>query len=103
MLIDPEPELQSKEAYERTKTFGKKTGFPVVLDTVEVEKTLTYSLLKQGIPAFAVELGESDVVNEKDVEHGVKAIWNLLTDLEMVKSFESHFNIILSEKLKGKF
>lgn len=101
ILIDPEP-IEHKEAYEKTKAFSKKIKFPVVLDTVEVEKTLTYSLLKKGIPAFAVELGESYAVNEKDVEHGVKAIWNLLTDLEMVKSFESPFNIFLSEKIKNR-
>jgi len=67
-LLDPNS--GKDEAYEKAKEFGKKIGFPVVLDDIEAEKTLTYSLLSQGIPALTIELGETDVVNEKDVEQG---------------------------------
>ncbi|OGJ22205.1 hypothetical protein A3K73_06415 [Candidatus Pacearchaeota archaeon RBG_13_36_9] len=100
VLLDPKP--GKEEAYEKVKEFSKKIGFPVVLDTAEVEKTLTYSLLKEGIPALAIELGESDVVNEKDVEHAFNAIWGLLSELGIVKSSEEPSKVIISEKVKNK-
>lgn len=100
ILLDPNP--GKEEAYENAKELGKKIGFPVVLDTVEVERTLTYSLLKEGIPALAIELGESYAVNEKDVEHGFKAIWNILSEVGMVKPAEEPLKVIISEKVKNK-
>jgi len=100
VLLDPNPGKDGD--YEKAKEFAKKIGFPVVLDTVEVEKTLTYNLLKEGIPALAVELGESYAVNEKDVEHGVGAIWNLLSELGMVKPDEEPLKVVISERIKNK-
>jgi uncharacterized protein len=82
-IIDPISE-KKKELYERIKSFAQDTGFPIILDTDDVEKTLTYSLLKEDIPAFTIELGESDVVNETDVEQGLSAIWTVLENLKMV-------------------
>jgi len=99
VLLDPNP--GKEEAYERAEELSKKIGFPVVLDNVEVEKTLTYSLLKEGIPALAIELGESYYVNEKDVEHGFKAVWNLLSELGMV-SPEEPLKVVISEKIKDR-
>jgi uncharacterized protein len=104
VLIDPFPSCQQngKGVYEKTREYSKKLGFPVVLDNLEVEKTLTYSLLNQGIPALTIELGESNVVNEKDVENGVKAIWGLLADLGVVRPLESKMNTSVPEKIKNK-
>jgi uncharacterized protein len=104
ILIDPLPTCRpnGEEVYEKTKAYSKKIGFPIILDTIEVEKTLTYSLLNQGIPALTIELGESNVVNEEEVEHGVKAIWGLLADMEIVKPLEHPINPAVSEKIKNK-
>ena len=100
ILLDPC--VGSKDSHEKAKLISSKGGFPIVLDTEEVENTLTYNLLKKGIPSFAIELGESFVVNEKDVEHGVKAIWNILTSLGMNPPFGETPVCILSDKIKNK-
>ncbi|MEM3074944.1 MAG: succinylglutamate desuccinylase/aspartoacylase family protein [Candidatus Pacearchaeota archaeon] len=100
ILIDPQ--IGSSQTYDKTKIFAFKTGFPVVLDTENVEKTLTYNLLKNNIPAIAVELGESYVVNEKNVYEGVKAIWNILVFLKMVSPIEKFSIDTLDEKISGK-
>jgi len=93
---------QNKSVYEKTKSFSYKFGFPIILDTDNVEKTLTESLLKRDIPSLAVELGESFVVNERNVEQGVKAIWDVLTSLGMVKESEGLVGFDIDKNIKGK-
>jgi len=96
-LIDPNPIIGNTEAYEKTKMFSKKTGFLIILDTGEVKKTLSHSLLQESIPALTLELGESDVINEKNIEYGVKSIWNILSYLEMIEPLEEEFNYSVPE------
>jgi len=100
-VVDSNPGAAHKEAYEKTKNFVKKTLFVVVHEIHEIEKSLTYSLLKQDIPAFTLELGESYVVNEKNIELGVKAVWNILASLGMVEQEES-FDYQIGEDMKNK-
>ena len=99
-LIDSATGL-NKEIYEKTKEYGKKIGFPLILDTEMIEHTLTYSLLKKGIPSLTIELGESYVVNERDVENGVKAVWNALAHLKMVEQIPEPISIIFPDIIKN--
>ena len=99
ILIDPCPDDSKREVYERTIGFARQSGLVVIKeqDSVpfsgpEMEKTLTGSLLRKGVPAITLELGESYVVNEKNVEDGVSSIWNILAGLEMTKPQDKSFN-----------
>ena len=83
-LIDPDPGPDHREVYTRTRTFGEKTGFLLILDTDELKKSLSYSLIQHDVPALTIELGESCVVNEKNVEYGVQSVLNVLSYLEMI-------------------
>ncbi|MBN1410191.1 MAG: succinylglutamate desuccinylase/aspartoacylase family protein [Spirochaetales bacterium] len=78
-----------KNLVEKTDYFAQKTGLIRISDTELITTTLTYNLLKQGIPALTLELGESYTVNEKSIEMGCNVIWNTLNDLGMV---DEHFN-----------
>lgn len=86
VLIDPEKGV-NKDIYKKTEALAKKIGFPVILDD-NIEKTLSYSLLKDNIPAISVELGESNVVNEKNVNLGVQSILNVINHLGMFDETE---------------
>ena len=101
-LIDQIPNLTNKKVYENTRILSRKIGFPVILDTDDTKKTITYNLLTKNIPALTLELGESYVVNEKNVENGVKAIWNVLSHLKMVKNRNEKLNYIIPKEVKGK-
>jgi predicted deacylase len=101
-LIDPDPGAEHKDAYEKAKIFSQKTGFLVVLDTDVLKRHLSYSLILHDIPSLTLELGESYVINEENVEYGVKSIWNILSELEMVKSTDEPFRYQLPKFLKGK-
>jgi predicted deacylase len=92
VLVDPYPGAAHKETYEKVKKYSLCSGFPVIneqetaFDSVELQKTLSGSLLKMDIPAFTFEVGGAYVVNEVHVQSGVRAIWNILAELGMVES-----------------
>jgi predicted deacylase len=101
-IIDPHPGDTHKQAYEKAKTFAKKAGFLVVIDTDDVDRSLSFSLLRNDIPALTIELGESHIVNEKNVEYGVKSILSILHYLEMIEITDETFSFNLTKDLTGR-
>ncbi|MFZ2145921.1 MAG: succinylglutamate desuccinylase/aspartoacylase family protein [Sedimentisphaerales bacterium] len=101
-ILDPEPKQADKQAYEKAKTAAEKSGFLVVLDTEEIHKSFSYSLLEHNIPALTIELGESYVVNEMNVEYGMKSILGILAYLGMIESEDEPFRFKLPENVEGK-
>src|SRR3989344_8104191 len=105
-LVDVHPGKQNKLAYKKAGYFAERTGFLVVKESIEsikndnLDRTLSFSLLNQDIPSLTLELGESSVVNEKNVEHGVNSIWNILMSLNMVEKSELFEFPLLN--IKGK-
>ncbi|MDY6863964.1 MAG: succinylglutamate desuccinylase/aspartoacylase family protein, partial [Thermodesulfobacteriota bacterium] len=91
VLIDYNIEKLNKEVYEKTRLFAKQTGFVVIMDTDLLTNTLSYNLLLNSVPALTIELGEPYVINEENVEFGLKSIWNILAYLEMIESIEDRF------------
>lgn len=108
-LIDPPPGPGHRETHARAKDFAQQTGFLLVAessasaDGVHSPKTLSGSLIRQGIPSLTVELGEAYVVNERNVEYGVRAIWNCLAGLDMVDTDAEPFRYPAPERFRGRF
>ena len=101
-VIDPSPGETHKQAYEKAKAVAERSGFLKVLDTDEVRESLSFSLLQQDIPALTIELGESYVVNERNVEYGMKSVLGILAYLGMVDKPGETFRFELPEVVKGK-
>jgi predicted deacylase len=101
-IIDPTPGNAHKKAYEFSKKVAEKSGFLVVLDTEDTKRSFSYSLLEHDIAALTIELGESYVVNEKNVQYGVNSIMEILAYLEMVKEPSEKFNFQPPEIDRGK-
>ena len=101
-LVDPNPGADHEETYRKAEYFSQITGFLVVLDTDVLKRTLSYSLILHDIPALTLELGESYVINEENVEYGVKSIWNILIELEMVQRSGERFKYQLPQMIKGR-
>ena len=101
-LIDPAPPQGHKQTYEKTISVAEKSGFLVVLDTEEIQHSFSYSLLQHNIPALTIELGESYVVNEANVEYGIKSILGILAYMGMTKHKGEPFQFELPENIKGK-
>ena len=106
VLIDPLPDRQLREIYELAVQFARQTGFIVIKEPTrskeDLSRTLTGSLIMQGIPAITLELGESYVVNEKNVQDGVTAVWGILTGLGMTEPRERPLNYLAPEPFQGK-
>jgi predicted deacylase len=90
-LIDPHPGHEYKEVYEKTKLYCRKTGLIAIRERDVIKNTLSHSLLQHHIPAVTLELGESYIVNEKNIELGVKVILNVLSSLEMISPLKESF------------
>lgn len=97
-VVDPKPESMSVEMYNLTADFARHTGFLNVLDTDILPGTLSNTLMQRNIPALTLELGESNVVNETNVQFGLKSVWNLLAALDMVNPGEPPFTHDLARK-----
>ena len=93
-LIDPSPGTKLKDTYDAVKDFAHQTGLIVINEAEEGEdkeellKTLSGSLIQAGIPALTLELGPSYIVEDKFVDYGVSAIFNILSNLKMIAPAE---------------
>ena len=92
VLIDRHQSNIHKATYKRIKALSQQTGFVVVVDTDVMTSTLSYNLLLNDVPALTLELGEPRVINERNVEYGVRAIWNILEHLDMIQPQEKRFS-----------
>lgn len=101
-LLDPYPGQKQKSAYENTKHFAEFSGFLMVNeredaeDTLELRKTLSGSLLLNGIPSVTLELGGANIVDEQHVNDGVNAIFRIMSSLSMVKKNDSDYPVSFS-------
>jgi len=97
-LIDPVEE--GGEAYGLAVAYARVSGFATVLDTDLLRRSLSYNLLKREIPALTLELGESYVVNETNVQYGLQAVSAILSHMGMIGSICSKGGYPLPGKLK---
>ncbi len=107
-VLDPQPDAASREAFARAREVARQSGLLIVAeldksaDAMISHKTLSGSLLRHGVPAVTLELGEAHVVNEENVRHGIHAVWNVLTSLEMTPPDESPVVYPLPEEFRGR-
>ncbi len=82
-IIDHDPGAAYKLAYQKSKAFAKQAGIVSILEGVASPHSLSDTFLKNDVPALTFELGEPHVINEENVERGLRAIWNILMHLDM--------------------
>jgi predicted deacylase len=102
VAIDTDPGPAHREVYEQTRWFAQETGFLVVMDTDEIQHTLSDSLIHYGVPALTIELGESYVINELNVDYGVRSIQSILADLGMIEHNQEPFYHPTAREFEGK-
>jgi uncharacterized protein len=106
--IDPYGVSVNQETHEMVRAFAEKSGLVVIneeldsSDSIEWERTLTGSLIMQGIPALTLEMGESYVVNEENVEYGIKAIWSILAYADMTEPLVEPFSYKIPQSIRDR-
>jgi predicted deacylase len=101
-VVDPNPGSPHKKAYEQTLKVAGESGFLVLQETEDVTGSFSNSLLEHDIPALTIELGESYIVNEENVEYGVKSIIGILAYLKMIPKPAEDFVYQAPETVKDK-
>ncbi len=100
-LIDPVNESFSSGVYDIIPGMAEKTGLLIVCDSETIPGSFSYNLIKNGIPSFIMELGESYVVNEKNIELGIGAILNVMTYFGMTDPGHKSAPYPLTEEFLG--
>ncbi len=98
-LLDPKT---GDDADASIQNFAHNTGLLIIQDTELITSSLTYNLIKQHIPAFVLELGESYTINEKNIDTGLKVVWNILRAMNMVDNDMAEFTYSLPPQVKGR-
>lgn len=101
-VLDPPPDSIDRKIARRTADSAAQTGFLVVMEQSPLRRTLSHSLMTRSTASFTIELGESFVVNEKNVEFGVRSVFQVLANLEMVAPDAEPFRFAVPENIQGK-
>jgi predicted deacylase len=102
VLIDPTPGPGFEKVYRQCEKFAENTGLPIIRDTEVLQSSLSHCLLMRKIPSITLELGESFVINEKNIEFGVKTIENIFSYMKMMITPKESFQYSLPANLCGK-
>ena len=87
-VVDHVSEAVAASSAELVVELAAASGLLMVKEQDPLRHSLSHSLLQFGIPALTMELGESFVVNEVNVDIGVRSVYNLLSKLKMVSDVE---------------
>jgi len=79
------PQLRANLLDESVLEMTEGFGGLVILHSTGGEGTLRASAVRAGVPAVTLEAGEPLRVDDKAVEHSVKALYSLLDDMDMYK------------------
>ncbi len=85
VVLDPNYGKVSLEA-------AQATGLLITKEAEMIENSLSAEILKKGIDAITVELGENNFINEANVNYGIRAILNILEYLGMLPDVTEHHN-----------
>ncbi len=96
ILLDNDPGKNHKAAYRESLSVAKKAGLCLILDTEDLNRSLSLNLLLHDIPALTIELGKPNVVSESNVTFGLETIRNILAHLGMISLDDKPFRFPLA-------
>jgi len=101
-VVDPIGAHAPEQLHRSVTDFARTSGLLVIRENEIVRNTLSYSLIARGVPALTLEMGESYVVNERNIEVGVRSVWNLLSRLGLTEPEpQGQYRYPLSDELGG--
>lgn len=101
-VLDAPLENDMTDAESQSNRLANDTGFLVVNEPNPLRRSLSHSLLKHDTAAVTIELGESFVVNETNVEFGVQSVFNVLRRLEMIAPGSDPFRHVSLNEVPGR-
>ena len=105
-MLDAFVGSRHRKAHSDARAAGRKIGFLSLRERAsEAEHfrgALSWALLRHDVPALTIELGESDVVNEINVDRGVRGLWNVLGEYELVEKEPTPFQQPIPSEYRGR-
>ncbi len=83
--------VQDSEQLNLLHHYAKISKLPPIQESERITGSFSYILNSFNIPALTLELGESLIINERNVAFGISAVMNILDELGMVKGREVTF------------
>ncbi len=99
VLID---NIQDSVILSRLRRYAKVSELPAIQESEKIRGSFSYCLNNSGIPALTLELGESLIINEKNVTYGINAVLNILSVLGMLHGPVKTMDIDLPEPARNK-
>jgi predicted deacylase len=81
--------IGSEQQQEALRHLALASGLPAILETDHIPASFSSQLNLLGIPALTLELGESLIINEKNVVAGIEAVLSIIAELNMIKDQNS--------------
>jgi hypothetical protein len=97
VLID---KLENHRLLPAIENLAIQTGLLRIQDTDTIKTSLTHNLIEKNIPALVLELGESYIINEKNIETGIRSIWNVIQSLGMAGPEEESYSFPLPDQVQ---
>lgn len=97
-LVDPFD--KDRSVYDQAMHYAKLSGFIVVRDNDLLRSSLSHAMLTRGIPSITLELGESYIVSERNVQYGLYALLNILSYHKMSSLSSGFFKYPLPGRLE---
>ena len=95
-----------RAAYAEARRAGQRSGFLPLRErgdeAARFHGALSWALLRHDVPALTIELGESDVVNELNVQRGLGCLWRLLGEYGLVEKEPEPYRYELPPEFSGR-
>ncbi len=94
--------VKDKKKLNTLHHFAKASHLPAIQESEIIAHSFSYCVNMKNIPALTLELGESLIINEKNVAYGTSAVLNILYELNMIS--EHHTNVVyhMPEEFRNK-
>jgi predicted deacylase len=105
-VLDAFVGTRHRKAYAEARAAGRKIGLLSLRErpseAARFRGALSWALLRSDVPALTIELGESDVVNEANVDRGVRGLWNLLGDYGLTDKDPMRYQQTVPPEYRGR-
>lgn len=102
IILENQKKDEKKTLNKKIKKIARRSGLVMIKETDDIPNSLSSTLYNNKIPAITLELGQSYIVNEKNVEIGVNSLINILSFFNMLNSDNTPLNYIKGKKLRKK-
>ncbi len=102
IILENQKNAEKKSLNKKIKKIARRSGLVMIKETDDIPNSLSTTLYKNKIPAITLELGQSHIVNEKNVEIGLNSLINILSFFNMLNSDHIPLSYIKGKKFRKK-